>query len=85
MGPLLFNVYINDIVRHLDVNCLLYADDMKIFYEINRREDGVQLLRNLDRVFKWSVHNDLPLNKNISVVMSYSNKCDIIKFDCIAD
>lgn len=32
LGPLLFNMFINDIVN--DVQCFLYVDCLKIYYEI---------------------------------------------------
>ena len=39
MGPLMFDIFINDIVQEIDVMCLFYADDVKIFHEIKSKED----------------------------------------------
>ena len=39
MGPFMFNIFINDIIQEIDVKCLLYADDVKIFHEIKSKED----------------------------------------------
>ena len=33
MGPLMFNIFLNDIVQEIDLKCLLYADDVKMFHE----------------------------------------------------
>jgi ribonuclease P/MRP protein subunit RPP40 len=38
-GPLLFNLFINDVVVDLSCEVLLYADDIKIFTKINSLAD----------------------------------------------
>ncbi len=43
LGPLLFIIYINDIVDDLKCNTFLYADDMKIFTEIQSPLSKIQL------------------------------------------
>ena len=80
LGPLFFNIYINDIVDQLDVQCLLYADDLKIFHEIKSMEDCLVLQRNIDLVHIWSKKNLLPLNKCKCVIKSYSKKVKPIEF-----
>lgn len=39
LGPVLFLVYVNDLVNHLECLALLFADDAKIFKEIRSDED----------------------------------------------
>lgn len=41
LGPLLFNVFVNDIVRVLTANCLMFADDLKIFATVTSVSDQV--------------------------------------------
>ena len=61
LGPLLFNVFINDITATIDLCCLLYADDccllyaddLKIFNMITRIKDCYRLQDNLDRLSCW--------------------------------
>lgn len=50
--PLLFIVYINDLPDCLppEVNCSMYADDVKIFSP----NDAAALQAGLDAVFNWS-------------------------------
>ena len=40
LGPLLFNIFLNDIVEVIDVNCLIYADDLKIFTTVGNLNDS---------------------------------------------
>lgn len=37
LGPLLFNIFINDIVDVIYINCLLCSDNLKIYTKINDR------------------------------------------------
>jgi hypothetical protein len=39
LRPLLFNIYINDLLNNIDSEILLYAYDMKIFRAITSFED----------------------------------------------
>lgn len=71
----------NDIVHVLNVPCLIYADDVKIFYSISSIEDALTLQQNITRIQEWCVVNKLPLNPLKCNVMSYTLKSDTIKFD----
>ncbi|XP_075150461.1 uncharacterized protein LOC142224560 [Haematobia irritans] len=63
LGPLLFNIYINDVSScFLHSNYLLYADDLKIFSCIRNSVDVIKLQEDLDRLSFWTLVNGLPLN-----------------------
>lgn len=53
LGPLLFIVFINDLVQQLSCPCLLYADDLKIYSSITKTEDCVILQNNLKAIVDW--------------------------------
>jgi hypothetical protein len=57
LGPLLFLIYINDVVNIFKDNrctCKLYADDLKMYSQI-RVNDDIKILQNaLDELYKWS-------------------------------
>lgn len=73
LGPLLFLLFINDIsycVR--SSNCLLYADDLKIFKEICNVSHEDELQSDLNNIYIWCNNNQLPLNLNKCFQMTFS-------------
>lgn len=85
LGPLFFNLFINDIVDNLNVSYLLYADDLKLFYCINSPADCLLLQNNLNYVNTWCIQNRLCLNSSKCQVMSFSKKLDVYYFQYILD
>lgn len=71
-GPILFCLFINDIVNIFsDVKVLLFADDLKLYRIIRNDDDRAILQLNLNKLFAWCSVNDLQLN---------IGKCQIISF-----
>lgn len=54
LGPSLFLAFINDIPEILKSNCLLYADDLKVFRTVTSDHDGKLLQNDLNRLHSWS-------------------------------
>ena len=54
LGPLLFLLYINNIVDDLECSFLLFADDSKLFKHIKTAEDIASVQRDLQRLESWS-------------------------------
>ena len=50
LGPLLFSLYINDIMVDIDSEIRLFADDCVCFREIHSIEDTVKLQRDINRL-----------------------------------
>lgn len=73
LGPLLFNLFINDLLTVLDssVNLLLFANDAKMFSSIESNSYTINLQSDLDNLVSWNKQNCLPSN---------INKCSIITF-----
>ena len=54
LGPLLFVIYINDILDNIDSDGLLFADDAKIFRAIACKDDSLKLQDDIARLEEWS-------------------------------
>lgn len=65
LGPLLFNVFINDLGKSLRNAYLLFADDLKIYAKILSLADVIELQNDLDRLSQWCVTNRLRLYRNL--------------------
>lgn len=63
LGPLLFLLFINDlpnVIKHSE--CLLFADDLKVYRAIKTKNDCNLLQEDINAVDEWCVFNNLPLN-----------------------
>lgn len=85
LGPLLFIIFINDIVSGLEVNYLLYADDLKLYSEIQTIADCERLQKALESVSEWCISNCLPLNISKCNVMTFSKKINYLHFEYVMD
>jgi ribonucleases P/MRP protein subunit RPP40 len=75
LGPLLFLLMVNDVVQVLKyTNCLLYADDLKLYAEVNDEADCVKMQNDVDALIKWSDENGLKFNRSKCHVMTFSRK-----------
>lgn len=73
LGPLLFILFINDVTDNLKIaKILIFADDVKIVYQINSSYDQVCLQKDLDLIYKWTCMNKIRLNSNKCKVVSFS-------------
>ena len=75
LGPLLFNIYVNDLHLHLRSKIFQYADDTFLFRVINGDSD-VQFLQNdlATLIHWWSENNALQLNPQKCQVMCISRR-----------
>ena len=73
LGPLLFNIYINDMIEtEQKGSILLFADDAKIYKKITKVEDCEELQNCLNKVLEWFEKWDMKIN---------ADKCGIMKFN----
>jgi Reverse transcriptase (RNA-dependent DNA polymerase) len=72
LGPLLFNIFINDILDSIPSAAgLLFADDLKIFSRISSLGDANILQSQLNSLCLWCQENLMELN---------INKCHVVRF-----
>lgn len=74
LGPMLFNIFINDLIESLECPVLAYADDIKIYHEVKNMDDVRFLQKNLNIIHQWCLENKLCLNINKCFFVSYSKK-----------
>ena len=82
LGPLLFNLFIDDIASDVGNECWMIVDDVKIFAEIEGPTDCRKLQSNHDKIVSWCSVNWLPLNTKKCTIMPFSKESTTgIKFD----
>ena len=72
LGPLLFILYINNIIEVLKTaKGLCFADDTKLTCAISGEADHTNLQEDLWRVIAWSIENNMKLHESKFEVMNY--------------
>ena len=74
LGPLLFLIYIQDMLIPLQCRVRLFADDSVIYRRIESESDRELLQRDLEMIQKWVTENKLVLNVNKCKVVSFTRK-----------
>jgi len=72
IGPLLFIIFINDVRFCLSSECLLYADDLKMFKSVKLATDLQLVQHDLDSLSSWFSRNSLPLNISKCFYVTYN-------------
>lgn len=86
LGPLLFLVYIQDLIDELvGTNASFFADDLKIYQPISKVDDCSLLQSHLNRVAVWSRTNCLSLNAKKCQTISFSRRHTHIDFTYSVD
>lgn len=72
LGPILFNLFVNDVVNVFNyVDCLLYADDLKLFGQVSSLRDVDLVQADVNRLSAWCVENSLTLNISKCVCVTF--------------
>ena len=84
LGPLLFLLYINDIVYSSNVlKFTLFADDTSLFYSHKNAQQATKILNDeLEKISEWLAANELSLNVGKSKLLVFNNKKKV-KIDII--
>lgn len=81
LGPLLFNIYIDDLIRSLTCPALAYADDLKIYCTVNNESNCRELQDNLNLIVNWCNTNKIYLNVPKCVILTYTRKKQFITYN----
>ena len=71
LGPLLFLSYVNDILRNIESNVRLLADDCIIYRKIMDSSDIDKLQTDLNRIGERAVENEMKINPGKSKAVSF--------------
>ena len=79
LRPQLFLIYINDLpdVLSPETICAIFADNTKIFRQINHKNDAIALQRDVNNLHKWSTTWCLTFNSTKCTVLSVKRKYNI--------
>ena len=72
LGPLLFNLFINDLPLVTSSTCLLFADDTLLYRPIKSPNDEQQLQHDINQIQLWCDVNKMKLNTKKTKVMRIS-------------
>ena len=72
LGPLLFNIFINELPACFNSSCALFADDTVIYRPLFSPSDHVTLQNDLDIMAQWCMDNKMKLNPTKTKVMRFT-------------
>lgn len=77
LGPILFLIYINDIIKITNHKCVLFADDISIIVTSNKKlntisEHELDINNTIDKLLHWLDINHLMINLDKSVYIQFN-------------
>lgn len=78
LGPIFFNIFINDVGKCINNSkFLMFADDLKIYRIVNSSEDAALLQSDLCNLVLWCRANGMSLNPSKCHVVRFSRKKNV--------
>ena len=62
LGPVLFNLFINDLETGINSEVAKFADDTKLFHVVKTREDCEELQKDLSKLGEWATKWQMRFN-----------------------
>lgn len=81
LGPLLFIIFIDDIMDEVSSPGGLFADDCVLYREVSCKNDAEELQRDLEKILEWTRTWQLSLNAKKCKVLEITNRRTTVKFE----
>ncbi|TLM13355.1 reverse transcriptase family protein, partial [Acinetobacter baumannii] len=82
LGPMLFNIYVNDVPNVFRKSkFIMYADDKKVYKVIRSLNDCLELQDDLNNLFVYCQNNLLTVNTNKCTIITFSRGRSNILYD----
>jgi len=84
LGPLLFLIYINDLPDGIESTIYMYADDTKLYREINSPDDHIILQKDLEKLCIWSEKWLLKFHPNKCSILSIGKQTSTYDYKLVS-
>ena len=71
LGPIMFGIYVNDLIDGIDSHINLFADDTKLMRRVQNIDDCKMLQKDIERINEWSKTWNMEFNVKKCKVMEF--------------
>uniref|UniRef100_A0A803SX30 Reverse transcriptase domain-containing protein n=1 Tax=Anolis carolinensis TaxID=28377 RepID=A0A803SX30_ANOCA len=80
LGPVLYNIFINDLDEGLEGTIIKFADDTKLGGIANTPEDRSRIQNDLNRLERWAETNKMKFNRDKCKILHFGRKNEMQRY-----
>ena len=69
LGPMLYSIFVNDMMKELSLPYSLYADNLKLYGDTSTTDGCVKIQESLDAITSWASRNGMKINVQKSLLI----------------